>query len=144
MVRIEVSRVVEAPRDFVYSRLFDYENLPKASTIVRSTKILSKEGNVQTVEEEGKLLGRKFKAIVKATFHPPEKLVEEFSGDATGTQVWTLTEVPQGTKITLVSDITPRGFFARLFGGLASAALQRLINEEAEALKMYLESAKFG
>ncbi len=144
MVRIEVSKVIEAPRDFVYTRLFDYESLPKASTIVTSTKILSKEGNVQVVEQEGKLLGRRFKAVVKATFSPPEKLVEEFSGDATGTQVWTLTEVPQGTKVSLVSDINPKGFLARIFGGLASGPLQRVINEEAEALKRYIEAAKFG
>ncbi len=144
MVHVEVSKVIDAPREFVFSRLFDYESLPKASTIVSSTKVLSKEGNVQMVEEEGKLLGRKFKAIVKASFYPSEKLVEEFSGDATGTQIWTLTEVPQGTRITLISDINPRGFLARIFGGIASGPLQRVINEEAEALKRYVEAAKFG
>ncbi len=142
MVHVETSKVIEAPREFVYSELFDYKTLPIASTIVNFTKILTKEGNVQLIEEQGVLLGMKFKAIVKATLSPPLKVVEEFSGDLIGTRVWNLTEVTKATKVTLVSDVDPRGFFARIFAGLTSVGLQRVINEEVEALKSYVEAAR--
>jgi carbon monoxide dehydrogenase subunit G len=141
MVRVEVSKVFRAPRETVYGKLFDYENLPKVSTIVQKTKVLSREGNTTVVEQEGKMLGRSFKTQVRARYEPPGKLTEELiAGDATGTQLWTLTEVPDGTKVSIVSDITPKGFLGRFFSGLAASSVQRVIEEEFEALRKHIET----
>lgn len=143
MPRIEVTKTIAATRDTVYAKIFDYEKLPTFSTIVTAAKVVGREGNTEVVEQEGKMLGRRFRIKVRATRTPPEKLVEEVvEGDASGTQTWVLREVPGGTEIRLISDITPKGFLARLFGGLATGPLQRVVEHEAEAIRKYVESGQ--
>lgn len=141
MVRVVVTKVFKAPREKVYQKLFDYEKLPGISTIVKSTKIVKREENVQTIEVQGQLLGRRFKTTNRVTFTQPETVVEEIvGGDATGRQEWSLKEVPEGTSVTLVSDITPKGLLGRIFSGLAKGKIEDTIEKEFEALRKHIEA----
>jgi len=139
MVRVEVTKTIKASKEEVFQKLFDYERLPEFSTIVNSTKILKREGNVLTVAMEGKIFGKNFKTVNKVVLTPPDKvMVEIIEGDATGSQVWALKETTDGTSITVISDITPKGLLGRLLSGLAKGEIENSMEKEFEALKRYL------
>ena len=138
MVVVEISRVIAAPREKVFKLVTDFENAPKyLPNQFKSIKILSREGNTVTTDEVIVAAGRTVKQTSKHTVQAPDKHeAEVLTGDAVGTKISeTYTEVPEGTKVSIVADVRLAGILkvVEVFGkGRIRAEIEETLNQFAK------------
>jgi uncharacterized protein YndB with AHSA1/START domain len=120
--KVEVSRVIKAPREKVWEVAADPKSMLKWWPGSESVEILSRDQNTLTIKGTGTEGGRKATMTEKWTLYPPEKIeIEVLEGPVGGRTTQTYEEVPEGTKVTWSSDFSFKGvlgkIFARIFVG---------------------------
>ena len=123
--------------------LANVDELPKAFKNYKSARLVGKEGDAAIIEAEVEAEGRTSKWKIKKKYFPNEKFEEEIDNDlALGKATVTFSDVPEGTKLTLIDDATFKGTVGRLFGGLAKGRLEKFLDDELESYKSYIEANK--
>ena len=104
---VEISKILRAPLDKAFRWCTDYnEQDPSIAKNPRSRSIIKREGNVIYLEDE-QLDETIPNRRTKVTLYPPNKWVAEFEGSIwQGTGTYTLTKHAEGTKLTIVFDMT--------------------------------------
>ena len=143
-MRIEESLEINRPVEEVFSYVSTVESQPEWATppieVRKDTPGPPKEGDTFTAV--AKFLGRRFETPFRITSIEPNR---QFSYHATGgpipDQRWnnTFEEVSGGTRLTLVVEGEPGGFF-RLAEPLLERAVQRQFRADLGTLKDMLET----
>jgi len=139
--KVEVSRVIKAPRGKVWEVAADPESMLKWWPGSKSVDILSRERNTITVRGTGTEGGREVTMTEKWTLYPPEKIeIEIFEGPILGKSIQTYEEVPEGTKVTWSSDIRFKGVLGRILGRLFWSRAKGSIGQPLEEIAKYIEA----
>ena len=143
MPRIELTKTIRAPRGYAYSVMANTEDLPKALKSYKSTRLVGKEGDIDIIEAEVEVEGRTSLWKIRRRYFPNERIEQGIDNDrAVGKATITFSDVPEGTKLTLIDDATFKGTVGRLFGGLAKGRLEKFLDDELESYKSYIEANK--
>ena len=112
MVSINLTEIIKAPPEKVFSFIGDFEKAPQYSSYWKSVKLLNREGNSATYETVAEGEGRKMTSVTKMTAQPTQRLdTETVDGDGKGTKMsFTLSGVPEGTQLVLQGEIMLPGF----------------------------------
>ena len=143
MVRFSRSRVIKASRNRVFQYFIDGSKLVESMPDrFLSWKVLSQEGNVRTVENEFRFLGRRFKGVDREVLTPPERVEgETIGGSGKGTKsVISLTEVPGGTKIEMALEA--KGALASILGPIFRKRAEREFDRVLDAIVKNIEAGK--
>jgi hypothetical protein len=133
MPKIELVKIMHAPRGYAYSVMANAENLPKITKSFKSVKLLGKEGDADIIDAEAEVMGWISKWKIKRRYFPNERIEQETDNDrAVGKATFTFSDVPEGTKVTLLNDITLKGVLGKLFGGLAKGRLEKFEDENMD------------
>jgi uncharacterized membrane protein len=140
LVSISLAETVKAPRERVFSFLSDFENAPKYSSYWKSVKLVKRNGNSATYETVSEAEGRRMSSVTRFTGQPSERLdAETVDGDGKGTKMsFILTDVPEGTRVTLQGEIVLPAF-AKLLGGIVKGRIESGMKEELGTIKKTLE-----
>ncbi len=120
----EDSKVIRAPREQVWKLLSDMGNWPKwlneeGAFRILSHDIVSSEGDVVVCDEIAEVKGKKRWSRDKYTLHPQDTIEETYlEGPMRGRMVFTLQDVPNGTKVKVKTE-THRVGLRRLASVLA-------------------------
>ncbi len=145
MPRFEVTKTIRAPREWVFAQWdgSNFENFPKMLTFVRSAKLLRKEDDVDVIEMEMEAMGRKLKSTTTRKQLPPGRCEDEMvvAGLATSRGVWDFKVVPGGTQVTyLLLDLKAKGALRKLFARQIAGGIRKLVDEDMESAKRWLEA----
>lgn len=106
----EDSRVIRAARQKVWGLMADMVNWPRwfneaGAFRVISHDVVSADGNVIVCDEISEVRGKRRWSRDKYTLHPPDGIEETYlEGPVRGRMLFTLEELPQGTRVTLKSE----------------------------------------
>ncbi|MDE1862149.1 MAG: SRPBCC family protein [Thaumarchaeota archaeon] len=131
MPKIKVEKIIKADREKVFKLVTDFESLPtNFPQFFKSIKVLSRDGNVVTTEDDAMMAGREVHQTTRHTLTPPEiDDVHLLSGDAKDTRiVTTYLQVPEGTKVTVEGDFKLAGKL-KLVGFMAKGKIEKSIEE---------------
>ncbi|HYB76129.1 MAG TPA: SRPBCC family protein [Nitrososphaerales archaeon] len=143
MPKYECTRIIRAPRAYVYYTFANMEDLPKISNTFRAAKPLGKEGDANVFEVEMESGGRKLKGKLKRRCFQNERIEEEVNTDISFSKnTYIFSDVPEGTKLTFAIDMTLKGATGRLLGGLAKGSVKKMVDGDMEKGKSYLEANK--
>ena len=139
MTRVQISKIVPAAQDKIFSVITDFDNLPsRFPSRYRSLKVIERSENSVTVEEDVTVAGRQIHQITRHTFEPKRFLRSEvIDGDTKGTTVEkTLDPEEDGsstnTKVSVDADLklgklgSVLGVFAK---GKIKGGLEHMIEE---------------
>ncbi|HJU14136.1 MAG TPA: SRPBCC family protein [Candidatus Nitrosotalea sp.] len=131
MPKIKVEKTIKADREKIFSMVTDFENLPNTfPQFFKSIKIVSREGNTVTTEDDAMMAGREVRQTAKHILTPPA--VDEvylLSGDAKDSHIITRYDsVPEGTKVTVEGDFKLQGKL-KLVGFMAKGKIEKSIEE---------------
>jgi len=139
MVRIQVSKSVDAPQDKIFSLVTDFESLPsRFPDRYKSLQVLERSGNTVKVEETIAYAGREIHQITKHELEQGRRIRSEVvEGDTKGTVVEITLEPDSGrTKVSVDADLklgklgSVLGVFAK---GKIKGGLERMIEEFGSA-----------
>ena len=143
MTKVEVSRVIKAPRKKVWEVVSDPTLLPKfMGPDLKSVEVLSRVGNTITYKTTSTMGGREVKTTNKYTLHPPDRVEDEIlEGPMNWRGTTILEEVPEGTKYNWSGDISFKGVLGRILGRLfAGSKLQEGAEETTDKMAKYVEA----
>ncbi len=140
MVLTEVSEVIKAPPEVVFSFVSDFESAPEYSQYWKSVKLLNRVGNTAMYETVAEVEGRALKSQTRVTSNVNERMeAETVNGDGKGTRLtFTFKRVPDGTQLVLDGDIVLPGF-AKMLGGLVKGRIESGMREELDVIKRKIE-----
>jgi uncharacterized membrane protein len=122
MMFVEVSEIIRAPRDRVFSVETDFENWPKIFPHVRSVREVSQKYGETLLELEDSAGGRV--TIVQRT-RRCEKIVEDLArGTIREKCTYTFEALPDGTRVTIELGAKVKGPY-KLLSPLVKAYLRR-------------------
>ena len=142
MPKMEISKIIKAPRAKVWETASDPETRPKYDKNMKSIEVLSREGNTVISTHTSIVRGQETKAKDKWTLYPQEKIeTESLDGPADVKGVQLFEEVPEGTKVTLSYDINFKGIIGKTLGRLlAGPKLREFADEYIESMAKYIEA----
>jgi uncharacterized membrane protein len=145
MVLIELSEVIRAPPEMVFSVMSDFEKASEYSQYWKSVKLLNRFGNTATYETVAEAEGRTLKSQTRVTYYMNERMESEtVDGDGKGTKLtFTFKKVPDGTQLALDGDIVLPGF-ARMLGGIVKERITSGMREELNVIKRHIEKTSTG
>lgn len=137
-MRFEVSLVVRAPRDRVYSAYTDFEAAPRWSRKKRAIKIARKEADTVYLETPGAAAGR---AMREMKLFPQARVESEGETRFTRTKsVVTFEEAAGGTKVTASLDVQVKGHWGWLVKTQGRAEVESSAMEDLTAFANYVEA----
>jgi carbon monoxide dehydrogenase subunit G len=142
-VEIEVSILVDAPRDDVFAILTDYgaEVRRRINPELKFQEIVERHGNVVVCENEWERRGKSIRQRRQYTITPPDRIHEEVIGARTNmAQVITRVE-PEGeqTRLTLTTVYRLSGIWW-ILARLAAPKLRESDEELLQTLKAGIEA----
>jgi hypothetical protein len=144
-IRLTGSWVIEASRTDIYNIMTDFEKMPEYfPSVAKSLRIVSRQGNNLTINAETKafLRSKTFKVFMETQLRPPTGFVSKNSSTiAIEDEVFSMEEIPEGTKITYTNDVEIKNRLWRLFGKIlmVNFALKYWEREVINKLKEMLE-----
>lgn len=135
MVRVQMSKTVDAPQDRIFSIVTDFESLPsRFPDRYKSLRVLERSDNVVKVEETIMYAGREIHQITRHELEPGRRIRSEVvEGDTKGTMVEITLEPDSGrTKVSIDADLklaklgSMLGVFAK---GKIKGGLERMIQQ---------------
>jgi len=143
MIKIEHSVVINRPIEEIFAFMDNPKNDPKWQSGVLESEQTSEgpAGVGATFREVRKFMGRRFESTLELTKHEPNKNIawKTTSGPIPFELTATFESVEGGTKIAIVGEVEPGGFFK-----LAESVVERMLTRQVEAdfgnLKDLLES----
>jgi len=128
---VEVSKVIKAPKEQLYTILKDMEKYPEFMKDLKSVKVLERNENTTLTAWETSLVGRKIKWVEKDIFDDIRQHIsyQQVSGDLQKFEgEWILDEVEEGTKVTLTVDFE---FGIPMVAGLLNPIAKLMIKENS-------------
>ena len=140
MPKVEISRIIKAPREKVWEVVADPKSMLKWWPGSSSVEILSRNQNTLTVRGTGTEAGREVTMTEKWILYSPEKIeIEILEGPVRGKTIQTYEEVPEGTKVTWSSDINFKGVLGKIFGRIfVGSRLEESSAHTLEELDKYI------
>jgi uncharacterized membrane protein len=139
IMRFEVSLIIRATRDKVYSAYTDFEAMPRWSGRTKAVAVLGREGNTVHLEITPSGSGRK--SIRGMKLFPPEKVESEGETKFTKTlSVVKFEPVPEGTRVTASLDVEFKGRWGWVMKTQGRAEAESLATEELTSFGKYVES----
>lgn len=140
-MRAEVSYVVRAKREKVYSAYTDFGAWPKWSKSTTAARVVGREGDTVSVESTTVSGGRPRSTVAKLALSPPEGVETEGETKLTRTRrTVRFEDVPEGTKVTAVLDVRVRGLWASVFRPRGKAEAESSALEGLRSFAEYVES----
>ena len=142
MPKIKVEKTIKADREKVFKLVTDFENLPKNfPQFFKSIKVISREGNIVTTEDDAMMAGREVHQTTKHALTPSEiDDVHLLSGDAKDSHiVTTYSTIPEGTKVVVEGDFKLAGKL-KLVGFMAKGKIEKSIEEVIDQFAKVAES----
>ncbi len=141
-MNIEVSIVIDAPRDDVFAILTDY-GAPVRQRInpeLRSQTVLERHGNVVVCENVWEREGRTIRQRRRYTVIPPDRIVEEALDNQTGmTRVdWTVGAHGEQTRLIMNTTYKMPGIW-NVLGRVVEPRLRQTDEELLETLRVNIE-----
>ncbi len=139
MPEVKAERYIPAPPERVYALAKDLEGLKPYLKEVESLKVLKREGNRTQSEWVAVAMGRKVRwleeeewddAHLRNRFWSPEGDFDRYEG------TWVFEPQGEGTRVVLVLSYE---LTIPIFGGLLQKLVQKLMQENVEALLKGLE-----
>jgi carbon monoxide dehydrogenase subunit G len=142
MPKIEISRIIKAPRAKVWEIVSDPETELKYDKNTKSIEVHSREGNTIIITRTSIIGGRETKLKEKWTLYPQEKIeTETLEGPVVVKGFQLFEEVPEGTKTTVAYDISFKGIIGKILGRiLAGPKLREFADEAMEGMAQYIEA----
>jgi uncharacterized membrane protein len=138
-MRFEVSLVVRAPRDKVYSTYTDFEAMPKWSKQTNRVTTVRREGNTLFLEWAPSRGDRK--VVREMRLLPPERVESEGETRFTRTRsAVVFEEVPEGTKVTASLDVQVKGRWGWVVKTKGRAEAEASAMEELTSFGKYVET----
>jgi carbon monoxide dehydrogenase subunit G len=142
MPKMEISRIIKAPRAKVWEIVSDPETALKYDKNTKSIEVHSREGNTIIITRTTIIGGQETKSKEKWTLYPQEKIeTETLEGPADLKGFQLFEEVPEGTKTTAAYDISFKGIIGKILGRiLAGPKLREFADEAIEGMAQYIEA----
>jgi ribosome-associated toxin RatA of RatAB toxin-antitoxin module len=139
-VHIELTQVVNAPREDVFQTFTDFEAWPSFSGLFTRVAIMERTGENVRLDTDVKVLGRTLRRIERHVLTPPGliQVTGETEG-ATNTTEWRFEPVPEGTLLRAVLDIGSTGI-TRLLGPFAKRQAKSMLRDWMQAFAKYVEA----
>ena len=122
LTHLESNYIIKAPRSEIYKIMTDFENVPKYfPSVAKFAKYISRDGNNFVVEAQTKaFLGSKtFTVRMEGQLQPLTGFIStNTSSIGIEYEVFSMEEIPGGTKIHYVNDIEIKSPFFRRFSFL--------------------------
>lgn len=122
LTRLESNYIIKAPRSEIYKIMTDFENVPKYfPSVAKSARYVSRDGNNFVVEAQTKAFfgSKTFTVHMEGQFQPPTGFIStNTSSLGVEHEVFSMEEIPGGTKIHYVNDVEIRSPFFRRFSFL--------------------------
>jgi uncharacterized membrane protein len=137
---VEVSDIIRAPREKVFSLGTDFASWPKIYPHIKSVRVLRYAHGEILLELESSVGGRL--AVAQRT-RPSEKIVEDMKGaQMRGKTIYTFEALPQGTRVTLEFDARLKGLY-KILGPFVKAHIRkRLMKQVIGPMKRAAEDPK--
>lgn len=142
-MRVQVTRIVRAPRDRVLAYFTSPQAYAKAhAPNCLSNEILSSSGREVISQEEWQFGGRKVRFKHRIRLFIPDRLeLEIIEGDGLGTfEKITFETVPEGTRIVYESDFRVRGLVGMLVSVIGRKQVRRMLELMADQDMHAIES----
>jgi len=137
MVRIEVSREINAPPEKVWKIASDLDNEPKYWYGTKSVKNLTVDGN--TITREVIIAFKNSKCMETIVLNPMKSIeVSITDGPMKGTKTVTLSDVNGKTKVDVVWDIKLSGMMS-MFTGMVKGHIQQGTEDALERISVDAE-----
>lgn len=122
ITHLESDYIIKAPRSEIYKIMTDFENVPKYfPAVAKSARYISRDGNNFIVEAQTKaFLGSKTYGVrMEGQLQPPTGFMStNISSIGIEREVFSMEEIPGGTKIHYVNDVEIKSPFFRRFSFL--------------------------
>jgi hypothetical protein len=137
MVKVIDDGIFPVPREKVWKLIQAHETNGSAiHPNVRSSKQIKKEGNANVIEQQVDMGGQIVRHTLKISANPPDSLtIEYLDGPMTGKMVNTYTDVPEGTKVSTVADMTSKIMKDKELEAAIRQLLDKSFNEDLQYLK---------
>lgn len=150
MPKVEVKKVIRVPKEKAVEYFGDADTYFKVhSGKGASYEIVSRDGNEIVVSEKRLIGHRQVQSTHRTVYHLPQRIDSKVvSGDGEGsTQTITFESVPEGTRVTYVSDLEFGKGAGRVLRKLGKKMMKKLMKgtaeEEAERDRKYLEGEEY-
>ncbi len=143
MTRTTIHRFINAPVAVVFDTVAHIGNFSKAIPEIVNVEILSdvRSGVGARFRETRLTKGRRTTVELEVTEYAPNKRIRLVS-DAGGT-IWemsfTTEATSKGTDLTMVMDAKPKNLFANIVAPLMQGMIQKSIERDMDAVKVYCE-----
>ncbi len=135
----EVSIIVKAPREKVYSAYTDFGAAPKWSRQKIAVKVSRKEGNRVFLERASEAGGPS--AVREVDLFPPERVESESESRFSRTRsVVRFAEAPDGTEVTATLDVQLKGRWSWILRPHGRVDAEASATEELASFAKYVES----
>lgn len=136
-MHFEVSSVVRAPRDKVYSTYTDFEAMPRWSRQTKGVTVSESGGNTVYVKVQP---GSNRKAAMEMKLFPPERIETGRETRFTRTKrVVQFEEVQEGTKVTASLDVKFKGRWGWILKTQGRAEAESEAIDELASFARYVE-----
>lgn len=133
MVRIQVSKEIDAPLEKVWSIASDVDNEPKYWYGTKSVKNLNVEGN--TITREVIIAFKDSKCMETVVLNPMKSIeVNITQGPMKGSKIITLSNDGNKTKVDVIWDIKLSGMMS-MFTGMVKGHIERGTKDALERIK---------
>lgn len=146
-MRLEVSRVVNAPLERVYAAYTDFESMPKWSKRLSSVRVARRDGDTVYIESEGvspKGAPRRREGVLK--LFPPSRVESASESRFTRSRRTVLFEAApggNGTQVTAILEVGVKGLWAvALRPGVNRDEAEASAREELDSFAAYVEGSR--
>jgi hypothetical protein len=132
MIRLKVTMHVQASASHVYAWWTDFtENDSQLSgRILRSRANLRRRGDVVTFEDEGRMLGIRYRDHVEVRLFPPNRWIAHYhSTRFKASSTYVVEAEAKGSRLTVDTEVKFRGLL-RLFAPLVKGLIEHRIARE--------------
>ncbi|MFN4336650.1 MAG: type II toxin-antitoxin system RatA family toxin [Candidatus Nitrosocaldus sp.] len=132
-IKLEVSRVIDAPIERVWKIVSDVDNEPKYWHGTRSIKNISKDGN--RISREATIAFRNSVCKEEVILEPEKKRIDTniLDGPMIGHKIVTLTDLNGKTRVDVLWDIRLKGMLS-MFSSMVKGHIEEGTNDALERI----------
>ena len=146
MTRTTVARIIDAPVDRVFQAVADISNFSKAVPHIINVEFISdvRTGKGARFKETRMINGREATTELEVTEYVENERVR-FVSDTGGTiwdTIFTVSPREGSTELAMTMDAKPHRFLAKIMTPMIKGVVQKAIEKDMDAVKVYCESGE--